>query len=235
MIRELIGRLTKPALNALFPIPCLGCGREGRSICESCVAGLPRLTSPRFCVTCAQPGVVGRCGWCRATPVAVDGIRAPFVYAADGVIQKAIYDFKFHGVRVMASELAGHLADCMASYHMAGDVIFPVPSHPRRLRSRGFNQAALLARELGRLTGIPVEEGLLVRTKDAPSQLRMSGRPERWGNVVDSFEYRGDAGVVSALLVDDIVTTGATMSACAEALKDAGATEVWGLAVARAP
>ena len=235
MIRDLIARLTKPALDALFPIPCLGCGREGRSICESCAVGLPRLMPPRFCLTCAQPGVMGRCGWCRATPVAVDGIRAPFVYARDGVIQKAIYDFKFHGVRVMASELAGHLADCMVSYDMAADVIVPVPSHRRRLRSRGFNQAALLAGELGKLTGIPVEERLLVRTKDAPSQLRMIGRPERWSNVADSFECRGDAGGVSVLLVDDIVTTGATMSACAEALKDAGASEVWGLAVARAP
>ena len=101
------------------------------------------------------------------------------------------------------------------------------------MRSRGFNQAVLLGRELGKITGLPVNEGLVVQTRETPSQRRMASRAERWSNVAGSFSCTGDGGRQSVLLVDDIATTGATMSACAGALKDAGASQVWGLAVAR--
>ncbi|MCH7744949.1 MAG: ComF family protein [Chloroflexi bacterium] len=198
------------------------------------MANLPRLTPP-YCVVCSRPGVNQRCKWCKAMPVVVDGIRAPFLYGKDSLIQKALNDFKFRSVRTMAPELARHLADYLAAHSVPGDVIVPVPSHPRRLRSRGFNQAALLGRELGKLIDMPVDEKLLVKVKNTPSQLRMSSPGERWRNVEGSFGCDGDVGGKAVLLVDDIATTGGTMSACAGALKDAGASVVWGLAVARTP
>ncbi len=202
-------------------------------MCADCLAGVPRLVPPRFCVVCAEPDVLGRCGWCRSAPVAVDGIRAPYVYSRDSLVRRALIQFKFGDVRAMAAELAGHLAECMARYGLTADAIVPVPSHPRRLRERGFNQAALLAAELGKATGVEVREALLSRTSDAPSQLSVAGRMNRWTNVANSFVCEEPVDDLSLLLVDDIATTGATMSACAGALKDSGAREVWGLAVAR--
>ena len=108
----------------------------------------------------------------------------------------------------------------------------PVPLHRRRLRSRGYNQAALLARELGKLTGKPVNEKLVVRTKDTPPQVQTGGRPERARSVSGSFQCLGRADGLSVILADDVTTTGSTLSACAGALKDAGSASVWGLAVA---
>lgn len=233
MFEKLVKLFTKEMLDAVFPFVCLGCGREGSSMCADCLAGVPRLVPPRFCVVCAEPDVLGRCGWCRATPVAVDGIRAPYVYSRDSLVRRALIQFKFGDVRAMAAELAGHLAECMARYGITADAIAPVPSHPRRLRERGFNQAALLAIALGKATGLDVWESLLSRTSDAPSQLSVAGRVNRWTNVAGSFVCGERVDDLSLLLVDDIVTTGATMSACAGALKENGAREVWGLAVAR--
>ena len=233
MFEKLTKLFAKEALDALFPFVCVGCGREGKSICADCEPGLPRLAPPRFCVVCAEPDVLGRCGWCRGAPVAVDGIRAPYVYSRDSLVRRALIDFKFGDVRDMAAELAGHLAECMARYGITADAIVPVPSHPRRLRERGFNQAALLAAELGKQKGVAVRKSLLSRTSDAPSQLSVAGRVNRWSNVAGSFVCEESVDGLSLLLVDDIVTTGATMSACAEALKANGAREVWGLAVAR--
>ena len=233
MFDKLTKLFAKEALDALFPFVCVGCGREGKSICAECEPGLPRLVPPRFCVVCAEPDVLGRCGWCRGASVAVDGIRAPYVYSRDSLVRRALIEFKFGDVRAMAAELAGHLAGCMARYGIAADAIVPVPSHPKRLRERGFNQAALLAAELGKATGMAVRGALLARTSDAPSQLSVAGRVNRWSNVAGSFVCEDTVDGLSLLLVDDIVTTGATMSACAEALKGSGAREVWGLAVAR--
>lgn len=233
MLEKLAKLFAKETLDTLFPFVCLGCGREGSSMCADCLAGVPRLVPPRFCVVCAEPDVLGRCGWCLASPVAVDGIRAPYVYSRDSLVRRALIQFKFGDVRAMAAELAGHLAECVARYGLDADAIAPVPSHPRRLRERGFNQAALLAAELGKATGVEVREALLARTSDAPSQLSVAGRVNRWSNVADSFVCEEPVNGMKLLLIDDIVTTGATMSACASALKESGAREVWGLAVAR--
>ncbi len=231
-MKGLLARLTRSALDAVFPIHCLGCGREGKFLCGLCMAGMPRLTLP-YCPVCARPGYRRLCDWCERSPVAVDGIRAPFLYVEGSLIQRAIVDFKLQRTHAMAPELARVLAEYLHSNPMPGGVIVPVPSHSRRLRSRGFNQAVLLGRELGKITGLPVNENLIVQTRDTPSQRQMAGRAERWNNVAGSFSCTGDGNGQSVLLVDDIATTGATMSACAGALKDAGASQVWGLAVAR--
>ena len=109
----------------------------------------------------------------------------------------------------------------------------PVPLHSRRLRSRGYNQSALLARALGKLTGLAVDERLVSRTRDTPPQVRAASREQRRSNVEDSFRCNAHVGSIDVILVDDVATTGSTLSACAAALKDAGAGSVWGLAVAR--
>jgi ComF family protein len=142
---------------------------------------------------------------------------------------------KFGNLRAIAPELAALLAQHLAKVPIEIDLIVPVPSHPRRLRSRGFNQAELLASELSKITEFPIDSHLLIRAVNSPSQLRASSREQRWENVQGDFQTTIPADGLRILLVDDLVTTGATMSACATALKDAGASSVIGLAVARTP
>lgn len=234
MMRNALRKLSGSALDLLFPVQCIGCGKEGDALCGVCVVELPRVTSSH-CPVCWYPGSVDLCSWCRTLPMAVDGIRAPFLYVQDSLIQKALLDLKFRNMRALAPQLGQMLADFWETNPTPGEVIVPVPSHPKRLRERGFNQAALIAKEFGERVGLPVDDKLLARVKNAPSQLRMASRDERRDNVAGNFACTGDAISMSILLVDDLATTGGTMSACGEALKNAGASEVWGLAVARAP
>ncbi len=234
VMRSALRKLGASALDLLFPVQCIGCGKDGDALCEACACDLPRVVSPH-CPACWYPDSVGLCGWCKTSPIAVDGIRAPFLYVRDGLIQKALLDLKFHNMRALAPQLGQMLADFIEAVPLRGEVVVPVPSHPRRLRERGFNQAALIAREFGKSVGMPVDEKLLARVKDAKSQLQMTSRAERRSNVAGNFACTRNAEAMAILLVDDLATTGGTMSACAEALKSAGASEVWGLVVARAP
>ena len=125
------------------------------------------------------------------------------------------------------------LADYLKQQPLAGDVLIPVPLHSRRLRERGYNQSDLLAKELGKLTGINTETRLLTRKKDGLPQARTASRNQRRDNIEGSFSCAGLLSGTAVILVDDVATTGSTLSACAAALKDSGATSVWGLVLAR--
>ena len=113
------------------------------------------------------------------------------------------------------------------------DALCPVPLHPRRERSRGFNQSELIARELGQLAGIPVDTNALRRTRNTPPQVSMESPAARHRNIADAFECPAGVQGRRYILIDDVVTTGSTMSDCAQSLKDAGALNVWGIAFAR--
>ena len=124
------------------------------------------------------------------------------------------------------------LASYVAEHPFAGEAIVPVPLHPRRIRDRGYNQSLLLAKELAKLTGLDLEEKLLVRIKDTRPQVG-SSRSNRRLNLEGSFRCERGVSGKTLILLDDVATTGSTLSACAAALKAAGATTVWGLALAR--
>ena len=234
MLNTLVNRIWSEALDTLYPLHCLGCGSLGSNLCDACSFALPRLSKP-LCDRCARPDVGGTCGWCRRNRPKFDRIIAPYLYIVSSPIHKAITGLKFGNMRAIAPELGTLLAQHLARRPVNIDLIVPVPSHPRRLRSRGFNQAELLASELSQIIGIPMEPRLLIRAVNTPSQLRATSREERWNNVQGDFQSVFPARGLRVLLVDDLVTTGATMSACAAALKDAGASSVVGLAVARTP
>ncbi len=150
-----------------------------------------------------------------------------------GTIREAVHRFKYRNLRAAAPELAGLLADYLASHPIPGQVIVPVPLHRRRQRSRGYNQATLLATELSKITGLPMNDAVLSRSADSMPQVQASNRRERAANVEQSFRCPVSADGLEVLLVDDVTTTGSTLSACAQALKDAGAVSVWGLALAK--
>lgn len=126
------------------------------------------------------------------------------------------------------------LNDYLKANPIPGDVLVPVPLHQKRLRERGYNQSSLLARELGRLSGLPVIEDCLVRLRQTSQQTRTASVEERRRNVATAFACRNrNVQDRKVILIDDVSTSGSTLSACAQALKAAGAVSVWGLTFAR--
>ncbi len=149
-------------------------------------------------------------------------------------MRQAIHQLKYHNLRAISSCLAQLLADYLYSNPLPGEAIIPVPLHSKRLRERGYNQSGLLARELGKFTNLPVIQDCLIRIKEAKPQVRASSAQERLKNVAGAFLCENN-GVDSKqiILIDDVCTSGATLESCASALKDKGATSVWGLTLAR--
>jgi ComF family protein len=225
-------RFKRIALDLLFPQWCVGCGREGAFICSSCYRRLPRIMPP-LCPLCGKPQPSGiLCPSCIGWRAEIDGIRSPFQF--DGVMHQAIYQLKYGNIRALAAPLAGLLHDYLTENPVPGEALVPVPLHRKRLRERGYNQSGLLARELSRLTGMPVVDDCLIRQRHTPPQAKTPNVDERRSNVTNAFTCRDQRlRNKQVLLIDDVSTSGATLNACAAALKAAGAASVWGLALAR--
>jgi competence protein ComFC len=147
-------------------------------------------------------------------------------------MRQAIHQLKYQNLKAISSSLAALLADYLLLTPLPGEVFVPVPLHPRRLRERGYNQAALLAKELGKLTNLPVITDCLIRVKEAKPQVRTATVKERRENVINAFICHGDKiNGKQIILIDDVCTSGATLEACATALKSNGAISIWGLTV----
>jgi ComF family protein len=220
------------ALDLLFPRWCVGCGREGDFICPECLKSLPRITPP-LCPRCGRPqlnAVV--CPVCVGWQASIDGIRAPFRF--DGAIRQAIHELKYNNLRAIAPLLGRWLADYLNTNPLPVEVLVPVPLHRKRLRERGYNQSRLLALELSRLSGLPLVDDCLVRELHTTPQARTNNVEERRRNVAEAFACR-DRRLKDKklLLIDDVATSGATLDACASALKESGASSVWGLVLAK--
>ena len=227
-----VARLKGTTLDLLFPKWCIGCGREGDFICRSCRQSLPRIMPP-VCPRCGRPQASGIfCPGCVSWQAEIDGIRSPFIF--DGVMREAIHQLKYQNLRALAAPLAQMLRDYLVANPVPAEVMVPVPLHPKKLRERGYNQSGLVARELGKLTNLPVVDDCLIRRRHAPPQARASNVDERRSNIVGAFACR-DRRLYDrqVLLIDDVSTSGATLDAGAAAVKAAGATSVWGLVVAR--
>ncbi len=226
-----VAKLGGMALNLLFPQRCIGCGKEGAVICHSCRSSLPRVMPP-LCPKCGRPQSSGiLCPSCVSWQAQIDGIRSPFRF--DGVIRQAIHQLKYRNLRALAAPLVQMLNDYLITNPVPGEVLIPVPLHRKRLRERGYNQSSLLARGLGKLTNLPVVDDCLVRQRSTLPQARTATVAERQSNVTEAFiccdQRLRDKPV---LLIDDVATSGATLNACAAALKAAGAASVWGLVLA---
>jgi len=188
---------------------------------------------PPLCPRCGKPQPSGiLCPGCVSWQAEIDGIRSPFRF--DGVIRQAIHQLKYRNLRALAVTLAKLLQDYLTSNPMPGEVLVPVPLNQKRVRERGYNQSSILAKELGKLTGLPVVSDCLIRQRHAPPQARTLTVDERRSNVANAFTCRGHRlRDKQVLLIDDVSTSGATLDACAATLKAAGATSVWGLVLAR--
>ncbi len=218
MLPQLV-KLKGIALDLLFPQYCVGCGKEGDFLCYSCRQSLPKITPPL-------------CPSCVAWQAKIDGIRSPFRF--DGVMRQAIHQLKYRNLRALVMPLAKMLQDYLIVNPMPVEVLVAVPLHPKRLRERGYNQSSLLAQELKKLINLPLAEGCLIRRHHTSPQARTTTVAERRRNTADAFVCRDHRlRDRTVLLIDDVSTSGATLDACAAALRDAGASSVWGLVVAR--
>ena len=225
-------KLRGAVVGFLFPERCVGCGKEGDFICRLCQQSLLQITLPA-CPKCGRPQTDGKlCSDCTDWQAKIDGIRSPFRF--DGAIRQAIYELKYHNLRAIATPLAELLQQYLITNPIPAEILVPVPLHRKRLRERGYNQSGLLARELSKLINLPTIGDCLIRQRYAPPQARTSNVEERRSNIYDAFaclDWRlRDKRV---LLIDDVATSGATLDACAKALKTAGASLVWGLVMAR--
>jgi len=242
------------ALDLVLPPRCLGCGAlvaaQG-ALCPACWSAITFVTEP-LCRCCGLPFAFDsgafelgetaggaadalECGACLAVPPPFRRARAVMRY--DDGSRPLLLGFK-HGDRTEAAPpFAGWLARSGRDLLAEAELIAPVPLHWRRLFARRFNQAALLAQALGRASGLPVVPDLLVRRRATPSQGHLS-RAERQRNVAGAFAVHPRRGDLlrgrRLLLVDDVMTTGATVSACARAALRGGAAEVEVLVLARA-
>ena len=230
-------------LDVLLPPQCLTCdapvGAPGQ-FCADCFRRTGFVTDP-CCACCGRPfgsamqgGASGLCTDCREHPPAWGTARAALRY--DDQARRILLPFK-HGDRIeTARALAPHMARAGAALLGAADWLVPVPLHRRRLLSRRYNQSALLAQHLSRLSGRPAVLDALRRTRATPSLGHKTGT-ERRAEVADAFAVRpsrrerlADSRV---LLIDDVMTSGATADACALALRAAGVARVDVLVAAR--
>jgi len=229
----------KPMLNAIvslfFPPSCPVCGKEGGSgICPTCMKGI-RPIQPPLCTLCGAPFVSAAlaehlCGGCMKSERSFSIARSAGLY--EGTLLEAIHLLKYRGRTPLARPLASILAvtvDC-AGY----DIITPVPLHRKRLQERGFNQSLLLARYLAKVARLSLDYVNLRRIRATAPQTGLQGR-ERRGNVKGAFSVKNSAPFTGkrVLLVDDVYTTGATVTECSGVLKAAGAREVGVLTLAR--
>lgn len=219
-------------LDVVFPPRCGGCRRLGFRLCDECWAAIHRLPLP-VCLSCGCPVYDDRSGcWCRpVTRKLVNGIRAAAYY--EGPLRKAIHRLKYNNDIGLADALGPLLEVCWLTHGLNADLLVPVPLGSGRLRKRGYNQAALLAQALGTRVGLPVAPWALTRERETRTQVALDWA-ERYANVAGAF--RAEPSEVEGrrvALVDDVCTTGATLAACAAALREAGAILVWGVALAR--
>jgi ComF family protein len=223
-------------LDVLFPPRCAACrellpasdrpSREG-GLCEVCETTLEPILSA--CFRCGLPGPSAKsCDACRRDEPAFDSAHAAFLYGA--AIAHVLHRFKYEDKAALARPLGEHIARLPLP---EADVVMPVPLHPSRRRERTYDQALFLAQRVAAKRQLACESLLLARVKATSRQVGQH-RAERQRNMDGAFDVKGSVAGARVLLIDDVVTTGATASSCAATLKKAGARSVHVASVARA-
>jgi len=214
--------------------PCLLCRAraEGAPLCPDCLADLPRLPAAR-CPLCALPGAAGAvCGTCLHTPPPWTRVEALYAYADPADL--LVHALKYRGELAVAGFLADALAAGLVERAAAmPDLLLPMPLHPRRLRERGFNQAARIAQHLARRLALPLDLAACTRVRDTPPQVSLP-RSARQANIRRAFACSPAVAGKRVALIDDVMTSGASLAELAQTVRLAGAVEVEAWVVARA-
>jgi ComF family protein len=242
VILRAAGRLSCGLFSVVFPDDCRVCGQPLREIsripvCPACLREPQPLIAEYFCVSCRAPFLnahpldeTGRCALCR---LGLAGFDAVYSYGSyEGTLRRLIHLFKYSHIRPLARPF-GDLLSRVVPREQRFDCVVPMPLHWRRRWERGFNQSELLAREIARRWNVPVNQAVR-RVKATPSQAGLTNAKRR-ANVSGAFAMLRGIRLDGArvLLVDDVLTTGASAAACARVLKRAGAVHVALVAVAR--
>lgn len=209
--------------DRIFPPACLLCGTPGTaSICPGCRDDLPWHRAPH-CPRCATPTPAGQvCGACLRHPPAFDRTHAALVYRFP--VDRLIPRLKYHGQLAVAPVLADCLSRSLGDAARP-DCLVPMPLHPARIRERGFNHAAEIARGVARSGGVPLELDLCRRVRDTPPQMRLKHDARR-RNVRGAFACTDAVRGLHIAILDDVMTTGSSLDELAATLKRAGAREV---------
>jgi ComF family protein len=219
------------AVDWFFLPTCGGCGKPGERWCAGCQQGLERISGP-ICPRCGDPQPAGRlCHNCLANPPAFDTLRSFAIFG--GPVREALHHLKYKRDIGLGEALSKHLIELYNQLQWDVDVVTPVPLSTQRMKERGYNQAAILGRPLAYAIGKPCR-ALLRKSRDTRTQVGLNA-VKRQENVTGAFTTVSDrlAGK-SILVIDDVTTTGSTINACSQALRQAGAAAVYGLTLARA-
>ena len=215
--------------DIFFPKKCLECGRFGKYICNNCFSKTEQAFA--ICPGCGNPSRDGlRHSYCKyKTPLN----RLILIWKYSGVVRKALIGLKFKLAFSIAEELANRAVTQLQTIQLADSLLVPIPLHPRRQNWRGFNQAELIGKQMGKKMALV---NGLARTRATNQQARTVNRGTRAENIKGAFGLSRDGEGLSGkrvILVDDVFTSGVTMRECAKTLKKAGVAEVWGLVLAR--
>lgn len=226
-LRDNLGAL----VSRIWPGSCLLCAADSASslLCPACTADLPQQAATA-CPQCGIETPLGEhCGACLKSPPAFTRTIAPFRYEfpVDRLIQTLKYSHRLPLAKWFGSSLSGQIT---ADEH---DLLLPLPLHPSRLRERGFNQSAEIARAIHNRLGIPMSVGYVTRVRATPPQAALPLK-ERAKNVRGAFECTADLTGKRILLVDDVMTTGSTLRECARILQLHGAAQITLAVAARA-
>ncbi|MCZ2126434.1 MAG: ComF family protein [Anaerolineales bacterium] len=224
-------RLMWLSLDLLFPPQCGGCGRTGSRWCEGCQNNV-KILNGTICEICGLPQEApGICGACLVERPHFRSLRAWAIF--ENPIQKALHQLKYRRGMALGDALAAAMTDFTRRLDWSADVLAPIPLGQKRMRERGYNQVAMIAKPLALSLGMQYAPRLLTRQKETRSQVGLS-REERRENVREAFSADVKIQGKTVLVMDDVSTTGSTLSSAAQALRVAGAKEVYALTVARA-
>ena len=239
----ILEKVKNGVLDTLFPATCIGCGQEGMYMCIKCEGFVSEAAL--ICPACQQSSFDGEKHYTCKSMYGLEGLVSVWEY--EGLMKSLLHYVKYVGVTHSVEEITKHTFKAVIkdkrrfgaflSFLFSGDVFITyVPMHKNKEKTRGFNQAAVFAREVAKLAGKEVRR-TLEKIRDTKPQINLT-KEERLHSVRETFELAVNfvgTDIKKIILIDDVWTTGATMKECCRILKKAGVKEVWGFTIARTP
>ena len=236
-----IKNLFKKVIDTIYPekITCVFCGEEifdenEYSTCKNCEKTLPRITG-KICQKCGEPinNMANYCENCKNSKHLFEKSRSAFVY--QDKVSGGVLNLKFNNGKYYSKPFAHYLADLYKEHKYDCDLIIPVPIHISRLKERGYNQSELLAKELSEILNLQLDTQSLVKVKKTKNQAELDFK-QRHSNLEKAFKVTSKKQICgkNILIIDDVYTTGSTISECSKELKKAGAKSVCALTIAHA-